>query len=295
MQHAGEIAALATAICWTITALAFESASRKVGSLAVNLTRLALAFVFLTLFNWITLGHFFPHGATTQQWIWLMVSGLAGFVLGDLFLFEAFTIIGARVSALIMTLVPVQVALAGWLFLHEKLELLSIAGILLTLAGIFIVILNREDGKSFHFAHSAKGLAFAFLGSVGQSTGLIFSKYGMQDFNPFMSTQIRIIAGFFGFALLIFFMGKWKNVGKAFRNKPAFKRIVFGSFFGPFLGVSLSLLSVQLTQTGVASTLMSMVPVFIIAPSVIFLGHKVSTREIIGALVSVAGVSLFFL
>jgi drug/metabolite transporter (DMT)-like permease len=68
-----------------------------------------------------------------------------------------------------------------------------------------------------------------------------------------------------------------------------------GAFFGPFLGVSFSLIAVKYTETGIASTIMALVPVFIIIPAVVLFRQKVTIPEISGAIVSVAGVALFFL
>jgi drug/metabolite transporter (DMT)-like permease len=68
-----------------------------------------------------------------------------------------------------------------------------------------------------------------------------------------------------------------------------------GSLFGPFLGVSFSLLAVKHTATGIAATIMAIVPVLIIAPSVALFKEKVTLREIVGALVAVAGVAVLFL
>ena len=70
------------------------------------------------------------------------------------------------------------------------------------------------------------------------------------------------------------------------------KFLALGSFFGPFLGVSLSLVAVKLIEVGIASTIMAMVPVFIILPEVLLMGKKVRPLEIAGALVAVAGVAL---
>jgi len=46
-NYLGEIAGLLTAVFWTVTSLAFESAGKKVGSLSVNLIRLVMAFFFM--------------------------------------------------------------------------------------------------------------------------------------------------------------------------------------------------------------------------------------------------------
>ncbi len=73
------------------------------------------------------------------------------------------------------------------------------------------------------------------------------------------------------------------------------KFMALGSFTGPFLGVSFSLLAVQHTDTGVAATLMALTPVMIIPPAMILKKEKIKPLEIVGALISVGGVALFFL
>jgi drug/metabolite transporter (DMT)-like permease len=90
-------------------------------------------------------------------------------------------------------------------------------------------------------------------------------------------------------------MKRWPRVWAALKHGSAMKRITLGAFFGPFLGVSFSLLAVQHTETGVAATLMAIVPVLIILPAVIIFKEKVNWKEILGAVVTVAGVALFFL
>jgi drug/metabolite transporter (DMT)-like permease len=295
-NHIGEFAALFTACCWTVTALAFESASNKVGSIAVNLLRLLLALVFLSVFSYFIRGKFLPVDASADTWMWLSLSGLIGFVIGDLFLFESYTIIGSRISMLIMTLVPPITAFLSWIMLGETLTLFNFLGMSLTLGGIAIVIVDKGTGaRMFSFTHSLKGIFFAFIGAVGQAVGLVFSKVGMGNYSAFAATQIRIITGIIGFAIVITVWKKWRNVSTAVKNKPALKRIGLGSVFGPFLGVSFSLYAVQHANAGIASTIMAIVPVLIIPASLIFLHQKVTLKEIIGAVISVGGVALFFL
>ncbi len=297
MQHYfGEIAALFTAVFWTITALAFERASLKIGSLSLNIIRLGIGFIFLSIFNLFYRGLLLPIDANAQNWIWLALSGFIGFLFGDLFLFKSYTIIGSRFAMLIMTLVPPITALTGWLVLGEKLTAMNYLGMALTILGISLAIFNKSIGKSgFTLKFSIKGLLFAFAGAVGQALGLVLSKFGMEDYDPFAATQIRIIAGFFGFAVLITIMGRWRKVADGLKNRKGMNSAAIGSFFGPFLGVSFSLLAVKYTQTGIASTIMSIVPVLIIPPAIFMFKQKVTTLEIIGALISVTGVTLFFI
>ncbi len=295
-SHIGEIAALATAACWTITAVAFESAGKKVGSLSVNLIRLVIALLLISVFNLFTRGTLLPLDATGSTWFWLSFSGLIGFVIGDLFLFQAFVQVGARISMLIMSTVPPITAITGYFLMGERITLLGSAGMVITIAGIALVILTRNSGdKIVRLTHPVKGLIYAFIGALGQAFGLVFSKFGMGSYNPIAATQIRIIAAIIGFLIVITISKNWNHLFTALKDVKAMKHISIGSFFGPFIGVSLSLFAVQHAPTGIVSTIMSITPILIIPMSIIILKEKVMPREILGALISLIGVSLLFI
>jgi len=294
--HIGEFAALAVAIFWTITALAFESASRKVGSLTVNILRLTMAMVFLSIYTWIARGQILPMDATGFNWLWLGLSGIVGLVMGDYFLFRSYSLIGSRFAMLIMTLAPPMAAIFGYFILGESLNILQMAGMLIVILGISLAIFNKPvKGERLSIKMAPAGLLFAFIGALGQGLGIVLSKYGMDGYDVFASTQIRIITGIAGFAIIITLLRRWGNVASAIRNPPAMKALVLGAFFGPFLGISFSLLAVKFTQAGIASTIMAIVPILILAPSAWIYKEKITIVEIAGAVLSVAGVAFFFI
>lgn len=295
-KYYGELAALATSIFWSFTAIAFEIASRRVGSLAVNILRLLMAIVWLSLFTWITRGLFFPSDATAHNWIWLSLSGLIGFVFGDYFLFSAFALISSRITLLIMTLAPPLAALISWVWLGEVMNGIQVIAMFIVMLGIGIAIISRGEGsKGWKIKYSPKGLLFALLGMVGQAGGLVLSKFGMQNYNAFASSQIRIIAAIAGFLIIILLSGTQHLVFRAFKDKTAMMSITAGSIFGPFLGVSFSLMALKYTETGIAATLMSLSPILLILPAYMLFKQKVTLIEVIGAFVSILGVILFFL
>jgi len=295
-NHTGEFAALLTAVFWTVTSLSFESASHRIGSLSVNILRLIIGFAFLSVYNLFHRGIAFPTDAGTHNWIWLTLSGFVGFVFGDLFLFKSYTIIGSRFSMLIMTLVPPITAFFSFLMLGERLTLFNYLGMSLTFSGIALAVLNRDgENDRLSLKLSPRGVLYALGGALGQALGLVLSKVGLQDYDPFAATQIRIIAGIAGFSVLIAFLGRWRNIVKATTDRSGMLFTILGSFFGPFLGVSLSLISVKYTEAGIAATIMALVPVFIILPAVVLYKQKVTWAEIAGAFLSVGGVALFFI
>jgi drug/metabolite transporter (DMT)-like permease len=290
-SHIGEIASILTAVCWTLSALFFQRAGAKVGSLSVNIIRIFLGILFLGVTTFFTRGMFFPMDATPYNWFWLGLSGVVGFFLGDLFLFKSYTLIGSRTSQLIMSLAPMITAIIGWLFLSEILPVKSILGIIVSISGIMIAV----AGKKLKLNIPLKGFLYALGGALGQAVGLVLSKKGMGDYDAVAATQIRAIFGFVCFFLLVTFLKRWRRVSLAVKDRTSMKSITLGAVFGPFVGVTLSLYAVQHTHTGIAATLMALVPIFIIVPSAIMFNEKITARQVIGAVISIAGASIFFL
>ena len=290
-SHIGEFAGLGVSICWTISALFFEKAGHKIGSLSVNFIRLLFAIGFLSITTFVSRGIFFPTDATGYQWFWLGLSGFIGFFLGDMLLFQSYMVIGSRTATLVMSLAPMLTAVIGWFFLDEILAPRSILAIIISMSGIIIAISNRKMKLNIPF----KGFLLAFGGALGQAVGLILSKKGMGHYDPVASTQIRAIFGLISFGILITVLRRWPKIQNAFTHTSAMKSVTVGAIFGPFIGVALGLFAIQQTKTGIVSTLMALVPIFIIAPSAIMFKEKIKPQQVIGAVISIAGASLFFL
>lgn len=294
VPHPGELAALATAACWATSALAFEVAGKRIGSLAVNFIRLMIALVALTAFEAIVRGHALPTDASLHAWVWLAISGLVGFAFGDLCLFRAFVVLGPRLSTLMMSLAPPLTAVMAWLFLGELLSGTKILGMILTIGGIVWAILARTPDDETK-GRSLTGVLLGLGGAIGQAGGLVLSKYGMGDYDAFAATQIRIIAGAAGFALLFSIFRRWPYVRAAVRNRAALGYTSIGAVFGPFLGVSLSLVAVKHTHAGVAASIMATTPIVIIPAVILLKKERVGVGGFVGAAVAVTGVAVLFL
>jgi len=300
MNYLGEFAALVTALCWTGTAIAFEFAGKRIGSFTMNFLRLILAFLFYAVYSLWVHGSFFPLNFPAESWMWLILSGLVGFVLGDWLLFQAYVDIGARISLVIMSLWPAMAAFLAWIFLGERMSFPDLLGLILVTAGIAMVIVSGKDFRKDKNGVRKKaipvlGILMALGGAFGQAGGMVLSKVGMQDHDPFSSSYIRVIAATLGFGVLFTVTGRWKRLRAALSDSRAMTATTVGAFIGPFLGVSFSLLAIQHTSTGVASSIMAVNPVLIIPLSVAFFHESVTWREVFGAIIAVGGVILFFL
>jgi len=304
MPYTGELIAIATVLCWTVSIQFFEAASKKVGAIPVNVIRLTIALILFGLLLFFKHGYIFPVHFPAHAWFYLSLSGVIGFFMGDIFLFKALVEIGPRVTMLIFSLSAPTVALTGWLFLNEIYVLHQWVGIFITLFGVGIVILekNQKTSKPSKLKIrniSLKGVVYGFGAMFGQAFGYILSKTGMQTesgyLDAFSSTQIRAIAAFFCFLIFFTVTGKWGTVKAAVKNRKAVVYTAIGSAVGPFLGVSLSLLVLHYLTTGVASTFLSLVPVFIIPFSIFLHKEHVSIRAGFGAVTAVFGIYLLMI
>jgi drug/metabolite transporter (DMT)-like permease len=155
-----------------------------------------------------------------------------------------------------------------------------------------------------------KGVLLGLGAGAGQGVGLVLSKVGLQhyanaipadapalmaDMLPFASTMIRALVGALGFLLLMSLQRDLGSLKRAVHDKVGMRYALIMTVFGPVLGVSLSLMAVQYTNAGIASTLMALTPVFILFPYAFLYKQRIRLREVIGVAVSMAGVALFFL
>lgn len=307
----GELAALATALCWTTSAFSFEVAAKRIGPLSLNVVRVVIALVMLSLVMTFVRGTPLPTDASGSQFFWLALSALVGLVFGDLCLFRAYVEIGARRAALVQTTAPIFTALMGWLFLGETPRPLAAAGTALVLFGVMWAIRERsaaaERAATIPSARSSGsvvdrrmgslgiGLLCALGGALGQAGGLVLSKHGMHGYHPIGATQIRMLTALGGYAVVVTALSAWPRVRASLKERRALAFTTVGSFFGPSLGVSLSLVAITHTQAGIAAALMATQQVWMVVVTLITGRERVGLAGIGGAVLAVAGVVLLVL
>jgi drug/metabolite transporter (DMT)-like permease len=298
----GEIAAILTSALWTLNSILFTTAGKKIGSISVNAYRIIAAVIFLLITHIILFGNIIPN-ATNEQWIWIGLSGVIGLGIGDFGLFASFVIIGPRRSLLVMSLSPIFAAILAYIILNEILTNLAILGMIITIFGVIIVIIEKEE-KSYEEILSKKqkiwGVFLALIGAIGQGTGAVFAKKGIYIntnliLNPLSATLIRMIIAAIFIWCCVLLAGRLPELKKGIKDKKGMKSTIAGAFLGPFIGVSFSMVAITYAKVGVAQTLMSLMPVMIIPIVFILYKQKTSIRAIIGAFIAISGVSILFL
>ena len=291
----GEFAALGTALCWSFGSIFFTVSSRRLGYSIVNRVRLVVALLLLMIAHCLIYGSFVPLDVTSYHWFWFGLSGIIGFAIGDMLLFRAFVLLGARISMLLMALVPVFGTIIAWLFLGELLQLNEVVAITIAITGIVWVITERKN-KNHQQGHYMSGILCGIGGAMGQALGLILSKKGLgSDYSALSANIIRVFVATSVLWIITLLRGGIPETFRKLRDTKGTAALSGGAFCGPFLGVWLSLIAVQYTYVGIASTLMAMPPIFLIPLSHWIFKERISLGAILGTVVAVFGVALIFL
>ena len=308
----GPAAGIATSVLWVATTLFFTAAGKRIGSTMVNFVRIIIAIVLLGVTHRLFSGQWWPD-ASDQQLFYLALSGLIGLTICDQALFTAFLDIGPRRASLIMTTTPLFAAAFAWFYppLAERISVVGVLGILLTIGGVAWVILERShlNADDQPHPHFKRGLVLAFIAAICQGVGLVFSKLGIghgvvdesAHLGPQAATFVRMIFGGIGMLpIMAVYIARRKSESHArSRNTRVGSRSVgylfttCGAIVGPYFGVWMSLVAVHYTQSaGVAQTLCSLTPVFILPILAVFYKEHITPRAIVGAVVAVAGVAI---
>lgn len=311
MRYLGELISLGVACSWTITAIVSEVGTKRMGVLNFNTWRLGAALLFSAILSFVLTGSFLPAYAGAEAWLWMLLSGVIGYFFGDFCLFKSYLYISSRYGQLFMTLAPATAAFVAWLALGQVLTIGNVIAMLVTLSGIAIAVLSKEEGqKKLVLNLPWKGIIYGIGAGLGQGTGLVLSKIGMEhyernipvtmiggmkDIIPFEANLIRCIAGFSCFFITVLLSKGGKQLFAKINDGVSARSVLTAVMFGPFLGVGFSLMAVQYTHVGIAQTLMSLTPILIIFPSYWIFKQPITLKAIVGALVSVLGASLFFL
>ncbi len=302
MSYEGELAALATAFCWSATSLFFHAAGKRIGAFTVNQIRIVFAVAFLLCAHFAMTGSPWPGWASSEQLLLLAVSGWVGLLLGDSFYFWSLVEVGPKLATLLMTLAPLIAAGVAWVSLGEELGPYALAGMAVTMSGVVLAIWGRRDAPDGRTrGRLARGVCFGILGAVGQGVGIVIAKKALVSIDALSGTLIRMTAAMVVLisiagaqAVIAHRTGKPSAIARGVRDLRAVGSTAGGAFFGPFVGVWLSLHAVMHAEIGVATTLMATVPIIVIPQTWMLQKERPTLLEVVGAAGAVAGVFLLF-
>ncbi|MEI6816433.1 MAG: DMT family transporter [Bacteroidota bacterium] len=301
--YTGEIIAGLTTISWSICVFPFTEAARRLGPTSVNHFRLILALILTTIIILVGFNIDFKSLftlPTSENWIWLGISGFVGLTLGDYFGFTTYAILGTRIGSVFNTLAPGAALLLGFIMLDEHLNWVALSGIFISVVGILWLTLNKEETAALpDFGHGnvKKGVIFGVLAAFCQGAGLVLYKKGINanqnaQMIPIHAAWIRLITATVSIYFITLVRGRFHLVTRPFRenHNGGVRYAVAGTIFGPVIGVTLAGYSIANVQVGVSQTIFSLIPVLVLPMAAILYKEKITYKAGLGAVVAIIGV-----
>lgn len=293
----GEIAALLTAFSFSLTSICFTFAGRKISAITLVAMSMPISWLLIVVIHQLTLGTFFPMDATPDRWLYLGASGILAFGIASYFMLNAYQYIGPRLTMLVASFAPVLGAILAWIFLGQTLPANAIIGVIVVIFGIIWVVAEpRKDKSEFANPNFRRGILYACLMTLAQSTAFVFSSQGVSgDFSPFSATMIRLTVGIVAIWIVIAFQGNIKSTITIYNHDlRLFFQLLAAAILGPVIAGSLLLFSFQRIPVGIATTLSHTTAIILIPLSYFFFKEKVTLRAIIGTVIAIVGIAIIF-
>jgi drug/metabolite transporter (DMT)-like permease len=299
----GELFALCTTLCWSFAVFPFAEASKRWGPSATNHFRLILGSVLLTIVCLfilsLSLDALFLLPEMTD-WIWFGLSGIFALTIGDFLGFTTYSILGARIGSVFNTFTPGVVLVLSYFFLNERINIVGVAGILITIIGVAGITLGKKEKDKLptgNLSITNKGILLGLCYALCQALSFIFAKKGMNantDISALQATWIRMLVAM---AAAVISRSVFRRIKVTYApifgnlNK-GMRYAFFGTLLGPTLGAAFAMYAIALIDISIAQTIFAMVPVVVLFLAGFIYKEKITYQAIVGAVTSVAGVIL---
>jgi drug/metabolite transporter (DMT)-like permease len=301
--YKGEFFAFCTTFCWSLAVFPFAEATKRWGPSATNHFRLILGSILLTIVCLFILSlsvrglFLLPQW---NDWIWFGLSGIFALTIGDFLGFSTYSILGPRIGSVFNTFTPGVVLILSYFFLSERINIVGVAGILITIIGVAGITLGKkEKGKlaTGSLRITNKGILLGLCYALCQALSFIFAKKGMNSdthISALQATWIRMlvamIAAFLSRSLFrrikVTYAPIVGNMNKGMRYA------VYGTLLGPTIGAGFAMYAIALIDISIAQTIFAIVPVLVLLWAGMIYKEKITRQAIAGAVISVAGVIL---
>ena len=293
----GEFFSLLCAFLWAVAVIAYRKAGEGLDSYEINLFKISLSFVafLLTLLVWMAYsGDAHLPALSPSDLLLIILSGLLGTAMADLFYVRALQLIGAGLTGLTGSLYSPMVVLLSMLWLGEFLLPLQWLGMVLVLIGVLIISWRRALKNTLESHPPVRGFVYAAAGVFLTAVGIVIIK-PVTTHVPFLWLMVlRMAGGILG----IVGYGLWKRRRLSVRHvwrSPLRWWLFWGAFLGQYLSMMVWVAGYKYTNASVASILNETASVFILLLSWLMLGEKITRRKLLGMAVSLAGVALVLL
>lgn len=297
--------ALLTSLLFAVSVVCAHRNAHAFGGASANLYRLGIAAILLGIW-----AHVWGAGVASGPVFWMFVwSGVIGFGMGDIALFQALPRLGSRLTmTIVQTLAAPMAALTEWFLIGTRLRVGEIASAAIVLVGVSIAIAPDRHGWHAFLAHRrarVAGIIAALLAMLGQAWGAVVSRMGFElagatgcSVDGGTAAYMRSLGGMvvgITFVALCRAVPAWRGMDRRRAGAiggPARRDWIWiwiNALAGPTLGVAFYQWALQGAPSGVVLPIVATSPVVVIPLAFLFEGERPSRRSLVGGVIAVAG------
>lgn len=284
----GEWCSLACALCWAIAVILFKRSGESLAPFALNYIKNAICLVALGLTLLVTHGGRWPGMPATEVALALF-SGTLGIGLADTLYFRALNRIGAARMGVAGTAFSPSVILLAAIFLGERLSVVQLVGVAITLGGIALVTYVKTADHLD--ARTLRSGALLGITSVAvMAAGVVIAKPVLETQDFLWVVFLRVVGGFAVMSLFLLQPGRATALLAAYRGVRHWFFIVAGSLMGTYISMLFWLAGYKYADASIAAVLNELSAIFIVLLAAWLLHDRLQRRQIAGCALAVVGV-----
>lgn len=292
----GSAFALACAFFWAFAVILFKKAGKSFSPIALNIYKSVVAMVLIGLTMFVLGIPFFPDVELRVWWV-LILSGLSGITLADIFYFSALNRLGAGMVAVVECLYLPGVLGFSYILLGERMGVLGITGSVLVLCAILVGAVPLKDLKSGAIRKSSNlsGICAGIIAMMFMALGIVIAKDVLDQADVFWATFIRVTAGLLGLVPIVLCHPERMRLAKELKFSKAWLNAFPATVSGNYIALVLWVAGMKYTTASRAGVLNQMSTIFLFILATVWLKEKMTVQRLAAILLSVAGAYLVIL
>jgi drug/metabolite transporter (DMT)-like permease len=287
LPHLGEILALSCAIIWAIAVILFKKTGETVAPVGLNLFKNVLALVLFVPTS-LVLGIALLPGASINNYLLLLASGVLGIAISDTLFFKCLNLLGAELTAIVDCLYSPFIIGLSVIFLADKMSTLQIIGVFLIISAVLGVsgIGNR---KHISRRDLMSGISFGVLAMASMAVGIVMIKPLLDNSPLLWVVEVRLFAGCVGLGIYLLLHPRGKKIISSVLATRNWQYMIPGSFLGAYLSMVIWMGGMKYTQASIASALNQTSNVFVFILAAIFLREPINLIRIVAIILAFTG------
>lgn len=281
----GILSALLSACSWAFGTITFERIGKVVPFVGITFLKGVFSILLMILLLVIT-GGLYPIG--WRELSFLALSGIVGITIGDSLFFKSLQDLGAKTQVIFFLLGQIMTMILSLLFLGELLSVEQYIGAFILLTGVIVT----TWGTQTNHPNKTRGIILGLASMTCFSISAIMVKAAISDIPVITATFYRMVFGTIftlGYGLASKNFSSWIH---PLKDKKLLGLFIFNVIVITYGGFLLSMAAIKYISVSLASVLGATEPVFVLLLAFLHMREKVTKRELIGTIVTLAGLFL---